>query len=214
MKRNKQECAEYPDYEKCICTFIDGIIKTTIGVGNRWKAGENKGTKELKKLLKTFENMSTEEYLDLYNKIDRKEKQMNITETIYNKYPKVWEKLKEKFNPYTIIDIMQPYIFFQKGTVIINCNDCDCKFEMMPSMLYGLLVDFFDKNNIIIQIQYNSHDEDWSYDIVGYQSIWYLKDFEGINQGQYFSSRQQTLENAILKACEIFKDRLKDSNNE
>ena len=71
---------------------------------------------------------------------------------------------------------------------------------------------FFDDKNIIIQIFYNCKDEDWSYTITGYPERYYLKNYEGINQGLYWNTREEALIKAVEKAFLIYNNNWRINN--
>ncbi len=85
-------------------------------------------------------------------------------------------------------------------------------FNIPFEMLYGLLEEFFDKNNIIIII--SNHCSYWKFyikiaknKIFNYQYKWDLK---VIFQKSYFKTRDEAKIEAIKKAFEIKENQLKE----
>ena len=132
-----------------------------------------------------------------------------LTKEIYDKYPNVWEKIKDYFcienkkitdNYYELYILKNQILLYFKGN----------GFYMPLSMLYGLLDDFFEDNAISISI-----DNAYRYKPI----IKYLKyknnkpnfyDFTVVNPENcaFYGSKNEAKIAAILKACEIMEERL------
>lgn len=129
-----------------------------------------------------------------------------LTKEIYEKYPKVWEKItyylnhklfneNDKDSDMVIVITSDPYIIIDDG------YDSIIPF----SMLYGLLEDFFEDNNIeiIIKKTHYTHPDPYIIDIFYYNNL--------INFGafsNYQKTKNEAKYQAILKACEILEDKL------
>jgi len=138
-----------------------------------------------------------------------------LTKKIYKEFPKVWEKLKEKYDEIEVnieedhFGTCNYYFYgeeYDKTEVYLICIQCieNEKVEIIPfPMLYGLLDDFFEENNIYLEIVriYTEYDRYLGYDywIVG----------EKKERRTTPSTKHEAKQNGILKACEILEERLK-----
>lgn len=130
-----------------------------------------------------------------------------MIKTIYEKYPRVWEKLKERYGHNNLSEDKYPIrIGFYKADIIIYYNDKNC---LIPfSMLYGLLEIFFDENGIYTDAGLIS-----LFGRIEFVPVVYEKDNLEINRGftdgdQLYDNRLEAQKAAILKACEILNERL------
>ena len=126
-----------------------------------------------------------------------------LTKEIYDKYPKVWGKIKDKYHNQTINNEKHCQtsitVFdnkYNKDYKVIELNDVD---SIPFSMLYGLLEDFFEENGIIISIGWSlTNAEPFVYYYHIYREI----------KSDYYRTKDEAKQQAILKACEILEGKL------
>lgn len=130
-------------------------------------------------------------------------KTTELTKRIYDKYPKVWEELEDKYNHESIDDVGFISYFF-KDYFISLINYTSNQVALIPfSMLYGILEDFFEENGIFIEIRLL---RDFSENKISYYfNVYNLKSLEFITNSEKFKSKTEAKHQAILKACEILE---------
>ena len=129
-----------------------------------------------------------------------------LTKEIYDKYPKVWEKLKEKHDKkssYKYFSTISYDFSCEQIRYLVSLDDCLKIVPFSFSRLYGLLEDFFEENGIIIRYRY--------FERTGFHSyiIYNKKEGKIINSDDRYTDYRYCQAQAILKACEIFNERLK-----
>ena len=118
-----------------------------------------------------------------------------LTKEISDKHPKVWNKIEIDFETTNYIRVLPDGIYI----------DCDESYLRIPfSMLYGLLENFFEVNNIHFSYHRCYHDE--SYNNFSHYDL-------NIHSGKrMIFDRAENLNECrtilILGACEILEDRL------
>jgi len=148
----------------------------------------------------------------------------NLTEKIYKKYPKIWEKFKKTYNYKTITKknnenknerekVSFVYKFYQGGLnlcVLIEkkepLSSCHYYYNILTfDMLYVLLEKLFKKNNIIITLDFDCiKAEYWTFYIMN-------KKGEFLDEeNKRCKTKKKTKEKAVLKVCKILENRLKN----
>jgi hypothetical protein len=120
-----------------------------------------------------------------------------LTKEIYDKYPKVWDKIKDDINGKPIDkEDTTLHIYLQNGIEILFRNPYGI-YVIPFSMLYGLLDDFFKEYNIFLYDELISIAYEYSINNPAQgESV--------VNKDSYDFFKQQ----AILKACEILEEQL------
>jgi hypothetical protein len=117
-----------------------------------------------------------------------------LTKEIYDKHPEVWNILKTYQIERTDLSVYTKCVHNQ---IMIMTQVPHSHMGILPfSMLYGLLVDFFEDNGIIITIVFDKY-------------FFYKIDSKVICcLGSLEISKNEAKYQAILKACEILEGRL------
>jgi len=136
---------------------------------------------------------------------------IELAAEIHNKYLKVFSKIKEYLENNSFgefyFDVCYDQIYLQTDfSKYYNYND-DSHYEILPfSMLYGLLVDFFEENGIIIDVE-SEYIPEWN--SFGYKYvIKHIKNRVVKRKYSGYSEKLLTKQKAILSACEILEGRL------
>lgn len=130
---------------------------------------------------------------------------MNIPKEIYEKYPKVWDMIRQKYREKPITDLEEEPLYIDiTGHEISLLETSENIAYIMPfNFLYALLEDFFEENGIIIEITVQDKDF-FTYE---------LRDDEGngYSIGVFIrtcDTKNEAKSQAILKACEILQEQL------
>lgn len=130
-----------------------------------------------------------------------------LLKNIYEKYPRTYELLFNKYNNLDIDDMI--IVFTSEMSLFSMVPNEGCNIMIIPfNMLYGLLEDFFEDNGIYIEIFLENRIDRqyWNYQI--------RSDFFNCGSGVLYLDKKiytktEAKIQAILKACEILEKTVK-----
>lgn len=138
-----------------------------------------------------------------------------LTKEICEKYPKVWEKLKEKYDEKYLLETKENDSFYysldNKSIIIVVENisfnpllySTSLYNEIPFPMLYGLLEDFFDMTGKVnLKSIYDNYFRVFS-------DRYIEKNKKILYLGDYVNIKNEAKQQAILKVCEIMENNLK-----
>ena len=131
-----------------------------------------------------------------------------LTKEIYKKYPKVWNTMETYFHKYNLQnnDYMLNMIFKDHEIYLTFGDQIEGDHFVIPfNMLYGLLDDFFEDNNIIVFVKPIDYSL-YLFEIIDKEGFSYL--FRSKFKYNYIESKTEAQIKAILKACEILEREL------
>ena len=105
-----------------------------------------------------------------------------------------WDEIKEKYPM-----VYEKFVNYFRAINYIY-KACDFKKEDLETYCYCELEDFFEKNNIYIELFYNSCLKNWCFKLFKFDGIYKSE----LDLG-YGKLKPTARENALLKACEILE---------
>ena len=124
-----------------------------------------------------------------------------LTKELYDRFPKVWEKLKDKYDVKRVG--MALLYFYDNGSIFQD------GYILPFNFLYALLEDFFEENGLIITTKYYSRRSMFSYCIhdLTINNMWDKSYWEELSK---YNTKPEAKYQAVLKACEIYENILSE----
>jgi hypothetical protein len=136
---------------------------------------------------------------------------MNINwEEIVKKYPKSIKKFEEKYSDFKtdckyISGLNLAFSISNSGIYQYDTALCPSR-KIGFDIFYILCEKFFDENDVIIEIDYYHESKWWGFDIIHEEKLIYS---HVIETDDFFDTRDEAKEHALLKAFEIMEGQIK-----